>query len=213
MHKRIEKKLKLLNTSLSPSSFIIFRITSTIIIFCILFFFGNHGFLISPIISLLYYILFEIILLDHSIYKRKENLEIDSITYFSIFLTSLKGSRHIKSSLEITCDIVDNTFSKEMKSVLNRVNIGKSLEEALEEYINYVPSNYINNMLISVLEAQKLGNNINDSIQIQLDYLESKKQINTYKQKIKCLFRLIIGIIITSIIFYIYIVILKKWLF
>lgn len=212
MYKRIEKKLKLLNTSLSPSSFIIFRTISTIIIFCILFFFGNHGFLISPIISLLYYILYEKILLDHSIYKRKEKLEFDSITYFSIFLTSLKGRPNIKTSLEITCDIVDNTFSKEISSVLNRVNIGKSLEEALEEYLNYVPSSYINNMIVSVLEAQKLGNNINDSIQIQLNYLETKRQLNTYKQKIKCLLRLLISIIVLSIIFYIYIVILKKWL-
>ena len=181
--KRITKKVNLLGLKLDPNTFIAFRFGSSFILFILLFLLLEYGYIISPVATLFYYYLVETLFLDFNINRRAKELESDATTYFPVFLISLRCSRSVKKSLTVTNKIVKNKLSYEFDKVLNDVIIGKSLEEALTICIERMPSEIIVNILVSLIEADRLGNNIDKTVSIQLDYLKEvnrKKLLNNY---------------------------------
>jgi hypothetical protein len=137
----------------------------------------------SPIVTVFYYFLIETVFLDFNINRRAKEMENAAISYFPVFLISLRCSRSVKKSLDVTNKIVKNKLSYEFDKVLNDVTIGKSLQEALEMCIERMPSEIIVNILVSLIEADRLGNNIDKTVSIQLDYLKEvnkKKLLHNY---------------------------------
>ncbi len=183
-YKRIKNKIDKLGYSINPLIFIYMRLISSLLLFIVLLFFVSYGYIISPIVTVLYYILVENIILDGSIKIRKNEIESDSVEFMPIFLLSLKSGRNIKKALYYTTEVVDNSLSSEFKRVLHDSKIGKSFDEALIQMKERIPSDLVNNMIVSIIEANRLGNNINDSINTQLSYIEEKKKrkiLNTYR--------------------------------
>ena len=180
---RTKRKLRYLGTKLDEKIYIGLKITFTTIIFIALIFI-KYGYIISPIITILFYILYEYFTLDIPLEKRKYKLEKDSLEFFPILLISLKGGRNIKNAISISTNIIDNSISKEFKIVLDNVEIGRSLDDSLNEMLKRIPSDIISNMIISIIETNRLGNNLNDNINNQLEYLkkiENNKILNSYR--------------------------------
>ena len=110
-------------------------------------------------------------------------MEKDAVDYFPVFLISLRCSRSVKKAITVTNKIVKNKLSFEFYKVLNDVEIGKSLQEALTIAIERMPSDIIVNIMVSLIEADRLGNNIDKTVTIQLDYLKEvnkKKMLSNY---------------------------------
>jgi pilus assembly protein TadC len=57
---------------------------------------------------------------------------------------------------------------------LSNVDLGKSLDESLLEMNKRIPSIMVNNIITDLTESNRLGNNINDSINLQLDLINEK---------------------------------------
>ena len=181
--KRITNKVRLLGIKMDPNLFIGFRFVSSFILFIFLFIIFDYGYIISPIVTMLYYYFIESLILDVGISRRARELERDAIDYFPVFLISLRCSRSVKKSLIVTNKIVKNKLSYEFDKIVNDVIVGKSLEEAIQLCIQRMPSEIIVNILISLIEADRLGNNIDKTVSIQLNYLKEcnkKKLLNTY---------------------------------
>lgn len=181
--KRITKKVNLLGIKLDPQVFIGFRFVTSFLLFIALFLIFDFGYIIAPIVTVFYYFLVETVFLDFNINRRAKEMENDAISYFPVFLISLRCSRSVKKSLDVTNKIVKNKLSYEFDKVLNDVTIGKSLQEALEMCIERMPSEIIVNILVSLIEADRLGNNIDKTVSIQLDYLKEvnkKKLLHNY---------------------------------
>lgn len=181
--KRITSKVKLLGIKMDPNLFIGFRFVSSFILFIFLFIIFDYGYIISPIVTMLYYYCIESLILDVGISRRARELERDAIDYFPVFLISLRCSRSVKKSLIVTNKIVKNKLSYEFDKIVNDVIVGKSLEEAIQLCIQRMPSEIIVNILISLIEADRLGNNIDKTVSIQLNYLKEtnkKKLFNAY---------------------------------
>lgn len=181
--KRITKKVNLLGIKLDPQVFIGFRFVTSFLLFIALFLIFDFGYIIAPIVTVFYYFLIETVFLDFNINRRAKEMENAAISYFPVFLISLRCSRSVKKSLDVTNKIVKNKLSYEFDKVLNDVTIGKSLQEALEMCIERMPSEIIVNILVSLIEADRLGNNIDKTVSIQLNYLKEcnkKKLLNTY---------------------------------
>ena len=196
----ITEKINLLGIRLKPSVFITFRLISSIILFILLFLVFKYGYIIAPIISILYYLLFEYVLLDCNLKKRCYVLESDALEFFPIFLIALKSGRNIKKALEVSTDIVKNSLSKEFVKVLNDVVVGKSLDESLTLMVNRIPSDILTNIIISIIESERLGNNLSEGINLQLDYIRvEKRKKDLYKYKVvplKLVFLMIVFILI-----------------
>lgn len=181
--KRITKKVNLLGIKLDPQVFIGFRFVTSFLLFIALFLIFDFGYIIAPIVTVFYYFLVETVLLDFNINRRAKEMENAAISYFPVFLISLRCSRSVKKSLDVTNKIVKNKLSYEFDKVLNDVTVGKSLQESLEMCIERMPSEIIVNILVSLIEADRLGNNIDKTVSIQLDYLKEvnkKKLLHNY---------------------------------
>ena len=176
MYKRIEKKINLANLKVKPMAFIYIRLIMTAIVFILLLVSSKYGYFIAPIVSIILYILFEYICLDKTIIERMELLEKDALEFFPIFNIVFKNGKSIKNAIEKTIEIVDNSLSEEFKLVLDNVNLGKSLDESLLNMSKRIPSIMVNNVITDLTESNRLGNNINESINLQLDLINEKRK-------------------------------------
>ena len=103
-------------------------------------------------------------------------LEDNSLDYFPILMLCLKGSSNVKKAISLANDQVNNSLSREFERVIRDVKIGKSLDEALTLMKDRIPSTYIVNIIVNLIEANRMGNSISESIQDQLDYINDKKK-------------------------------------
>lgn len=183
-NKKLQKKIEYMGLNFNYKIFNIMRIIGSLILFIFLLFFIDYGYIVAPIATIAYYVFVEYVILDLGIKRRIKTLEEDALEFIPVFMISLKSGRNIKNAISISTEIVNNDLSLEFKKVLNNVQLGKSLDESLNILKSRMPSEILNNIIISIMEANRLGNNINESVNIQLDYIREKKNkgiINKYK--------------------------------
>lgn len=181
---RISRKLQLMGLHLNYKVFGYMRLVSTIILFIGLLFLSPYGYIVAPICALIYYFLLEYIILDLGIKRRKRLLESQANSFFRTFLLLLKSGRGIKNSLILTTSVLDNELSYEFRKELGNIKNGKTLEEGLSSLTLRIPSLIINNIITSVIEASRYGNNVLESILLQLEYIkeiEEKRVLRSYR--------------------------------
>lgn len=181
---RISRKLQLMGLHLNYKVFGYMRIVSTIILFIGLLFLSPYGYIVAPICALIYYFLLEYIILDLGIKRRKRLLESQANSFFRTFLLLLKSGRGIKNSLILTTSVLDNELSYEFRKELGNIKNGKTLEEGLSSLTLRIPSLIINNIITSIIEASRYGNNVLESILLQLEYIkeiEEKRVLRSYR--------------------------------
>lgn len=181
---RISRKLQLMGLHLNYKVFGYMRLVSTIILFIGLLFLSPYGYIVAPICALIYYFLLEYIILDLGIKRRKRLLESQANSFFRTFLLLLKSGRGIKNSLILTTSVLDNELSYEFRKELSNIKNGKTLEEGLSSLTLRIPSLIINNIITSVIEASRYGNNVLESILLQLEYIkeiEEKRVLRSYR--------------------------------
>ncbi len=178
--KRIEAKVKKLgpNTKIDTSLFLSLRLFLTILIFILLLISNKYGYLISPIISIAFYILFEYILLDLKIKERGEILEKESLFFLEILTLSLEGGKNLAHALKNTVNNVNSNLSLEFKQTLEEVSLGKSLNESLEAMKERIPSKDLNNVILQMIQANSYGTNMVEAMHNQIEYLREKQMLN-----------------------------------
>lgn len=199
--KRMEAKVNLLgvNNKLDYVNLLNIRLFTSILIFFVLLYFLDFGYVIAPIVTFLWYVLFVPLVVDTKIKKRTKDLEKDALYFFEIFAISLESGKNIKVAIEVTTSNIDSLLSLEFKRVLKDLAYGKNLNDALSELKLRIPSDTINNIILSIREANIFGNNIVDTIYSQIDYIREKQIMETkaYISKIP------IKISVISVIFFI----------
>lgn len=181
---KVQRKLDYMGLKLDSKVFIIMRLISSALLFIFLLFFIDYGYIVAPISTIIYYFFVEYVILDLGIKRRIEVLENDALDFMPVFMLCLKSGRNIKNAIIMSTNVIENDLAIEFKKVIKTVELGKSLDESLNIMKNKIPSEIINNILISIIEANRLGNNINDSINIQLSYIKDRKKkkiLNKYK--------------------------------
>ena len=199
---KYKNKINLLgkdNNFISIEKFLNIRILSSLILFFMLIYLSEWGYILSPIITIVYFYLYPNIFLDSKINIRKEELEEESILFFETLLLSLETGKNLKQSLELTVSIVDSKISKEFSNALKAVEYGKSLDEALNDLINHIPSISINNIISNLAQSNNYGTDITKTIDNQINYLRHKKLMEI-KSKIN---KMPIKISVVSVLFFI----------
>lgn len=175
----ISKKIQLLgvSTKLDPYIFLNLRLFGTIILFIITLFINSFGFIIAPIVALIYYKGISYLLLDYKIKNRQITLETEALNFFEILTLSLETGRNLQEALNVTLSSSEGALVDEFKEVLREVKFGKSLTEALEEMQENIPSDTINNIILSLTQANLYGSSIIKSLYSQIDYLREKRKL------------------------------------
>ena len=177
--KRIDKKLNLLGKkrNITAINFINSRMISSVVVFLVALDLFNIGFVIAPILTIIYYYLFEKIFLDNKINKRRIDLESESIHFFEVLTLSLETGRNLDEAISITIANVNGLLSNEFSNALVEVKYGKSLTESLEYMQRYIPSDSINNIILSIAQSNVYGSGIIETLNNQIDYLREKKKL------------------------------------
>lgn len=176
---KMTKKIKLLgiSTKLEAIRFLNLRLFTSFIVFFLLIYFLNLGYIIAPLGTILYYYLVGKIVIDNRIKKRTSKLENEAMHFFEILTLSLETGRNLEEALNITITSVESELSEEFKEALREVEFGKSLTEALNDMQENIPSETINNVILALTQANMFGNSIISTLYHQIDYLREKRKL------------------------------------
>lgn len=159
--------------------FLNIRLITSIIIFFMILYFVNWGYVLGPIIVVLYYIFLPNIIIDHKIKKRKDKLESEAMYFFEILSLSLESGNNLYNAIKVTSDNIDSELSNEFKKMMIDIEFSKSFDEAINDMKERIPSDTINNILLNIRESNMFGNSIIGTLNNQLDYLRETKILET----------------------------------
>lgn len=172
----LNKKIKLLgiNYKYNIYKFMTLRIISSIILFIIVLFLNDLGYILAPIITYLYYSFLPSMYFNPLIKKRSNRLDYQAMYFFEILALSIESGNNLINALKVTSNSIDNELSYEFREVIKEVEIGKSLDEAMTSLKERIPSDTINNIILNIKESNLFGNNIIDTLYNQIDYIREK---------------------------------------
>ena len=199
--KKYQKKIDLLGSkdSYDAVKFLNVRLLSTILIFFMILYLFSWGYILAPIVSIIYFYYLPKVLIDKKIEDRAKRLDGDAMYFFEILTLSLETGRNLKTALEITSNSIDSELSYEFRQSLKEVRYGKSLDEALESLKLRIPSDTINNIILNISQSNIFGNSIIETMYNQIDYIRDK-QILSAKAEIS---KIPLKVSVISVIFFI----------
>jgi len=176
---KINSKVKLLGSysTIDALTFLNMRLILTIFVFVIVLIFSKYGYILAPFIAVLFYVVIEKVFLDYQIGVRAKKLEKEALFFFEVFSLTLESGRNLKNALQLTAQNIDSELSMEFKKTLAEVNLGKSLNESLEDMKMRIPSDTINNTILNMIQSNTFGSSIINSINNQIDYLREKQML------------------------------------
>lgn len=174
---KIESKIKLLglNSTLKATTFLNTRLVLTIIIFTISLIYFKQGFIVAPILTIIFYIGMEYFLFNYKIKKRTKKLEEEALFFFEILVITLESGRSLKHAIELTTSNIDSELSSEFKKTIAEESLGKSLQESLRDMKYRIPSDSINNTILNMIESNIFGSSITDSMYNEINFLREKR--------------------------------------
>ena len=174
----VERMIRLLgvSTHMSAYQFLNIQTIGTIIVFIIGLLIQPFGFIMGPVLGFLYYKGVSYFLIERRIRMRQISLEDEALGFFEILTLSLETGRNLQEALSVTIDSSDGELVSEFREVLRQVRYGKSLTEALRDMTHAIPSDTINNIIVTLTDANIYGGSIIDSLYTQLDYLREKRK-------------------------------------
>ena len=180
--KYIEKlinKVKLLGIGDKTSAYdvIINRLAISILIFIISLFVFDYGYIIAPVATFLFYMLYTHATLDDKIKKRSVKIEAEAMHFFEVLTLSLETGRNLVEAIDVTTANVNGKLSDEFKEAVREVSFGKSLNEALSDMQERIPSDTVNNIVLSLTESNLYGNSIIENLYNQIDFLREKRKM------------------------------------
>lgn len=176
---KTENKIKLLgiNNKIDAIEFLNIRLFTSIILFFVIMYMTSFGYILAPIITIVYYLLCDKILLDNKIKKRRKLLEDEAMYFFEVLTLSLETGRNLEEAFIITTNTVNSSLSLEFSEALREIKYGKSLTEALLSVQEKIPSETINNIILTLTQADLYGNSIIDTMNNQIDYIREKRKL------------------------------------
>ncbi len=176
---KMDKKIKLLGVynNVDAIRFLNLRLFTSFIVFFVVLYIINLGYVVAPLVTILYYFLIGKILVDDKIKKRQSKLESEAMHFFEVLTLSLETGRNLEEALNVTVNSIDSELSDEFKEALREAKFGKSLTEALNDMQENIPSETINNIILTLTQADMFGSSIIDTMYNQVDYLREKKKL------------------------------------
>ena len=159
--------------------FLNIRLVTSIIIFFVILYFVDWGYILSPIIVVLYYVFLPNLVIDSKIKKRKAKLESEAMYFFEILSLSLESGNNLYNAINVTSENIDSELSNEFKKMMIDITYSKSFDEAINDMKDRIPSDTINNILLNIRESNMFGNSILSTLNNQLDYLRETKILET----------------------------------
>ena len=177
----IESRLRLLGKDNKDEvlKFLNIRLITSILLFFMILYFVDWGYILGPVLIVLYYIFLPNITIDRQIKKRRAKLESEAMYFFEILALSLESGNNLYNAIKVTSENIDSEISQEFKKMMIDIEYGKSFDEAITNMKERIPSDTINTILLNIRESNMFGNSIIGTLNNQLDYLRESKILET----------------------------------
>jgi len=162
-------------TNLDTMTFLNLRLLTTMIVFVVILYNSDLGYILAPFLTILYYYLFYYLLIADKINKRAKKLDKEALEFFEILTLTLESGKNLKNAIAITVENVESELSYEFKRALDETEYGKSLMEALHDMKNRIPSETVNNIILNITQTSIFGSSILDTMYNQIDFLRDKQ--------------------------------------
>ncbi len=174
---KYQKRINLLGlkNSYNAIKFLNMRLLTSVILFLVLLYIFDLGYIIAPIVVFIYFNILPKIVIESKINKRIEVLDNDAMYFFEVLTLSLETGRNLKTALEITSYSIDSELAFEFRESLKEMKYGKSLNEVLENLKLRIPSDTINNIILNISQSNIFGNSIIETLYNQIDYIRDKQ--------------------------------------
>ena len=181
---KMDKKINLLGATSKYDSITILsvRLITSILLFILIFSNFKHGYLLGIGFVIIYYYVFEYVVIDSKIKKREKKINSEAIYFFEVLTLSLQTGRNLAEAILITVNSVDGELSIEFKEALRETNFGKSLTESLTDMQKKIPSDSVNNIVLALTQANIYGSSIIATLNNQIDYLREKRKMEIKAQ-------------------------------
>ena len=173
----IEASIKMLGerSNMDAITFMNIRYFTTLLVFLLILYVSKFGYILAPLISVIYYYMFHYIIIKVPIKNRIRDLDHQALYFFEILTLTLESGKNLENSLEITVFNVDSELSREFKKALFEMKFGKTLIEALEDMKKRIPSETVNNILLNITQTNVFGNSILETMNNQISFLREKQ--------------------------------------
>lgn len=198
---RLDKRVKLLgsNSRIKTIEFLNFRIFSFISLFFMILYFSSLGYILAPLVCICYYYFIEYVVIECEIKKRQVSIEREAITFFEILTLALDAGRNLEGAIKVTVNSTYGLLASEFAETLREVKYGKSFTEAMVDMQERVPSDNINNIILTLIESDVYGSSVIKSLNSQVEYLREKRimEVKAFISKVP------IKISIVSVLFFV----------
>ncbi len=191
----VSKNLKL--TSLYSAVF-------TFMFFFVIYKAGLPLVLIAPIFIVLFVLFFEysLLIVKGKIRKREHEIDNEVIFIGNYLLVKLYSGRPLLNAI-IETSKSRGIASKYLKEIVNDIETGNTIEDALTNAMNYSPSSKLRKVLFQINNALQLGIDVTKPLQSVLEEItkEEELEIKKYGKKLNTLviFYMLAAIIIPSL--------------
>lgn len=175
--KQVQEKINMLGDRrvLNAVSFLNIRLLTSVIIFLWILYTQKFGYILAPVITVIYYYVFEYLLITVPLKKRTNKLDKEALYFFEILTLTLESGRNLENAIQVTVENVKSELSREFEKTLYEMQFGKSLIESLQDMKKRIPSETINNIILSITQTNAFGNSIVDTMYGQVEFLRDKQ--------------------------------------
>lgn len=180
----IKAKIKCLgkDAKYTATTFCMSRIIITALAFILTILLTDMGYIYAPFVAIICYYLFYYLNITKKLKERNRRLEHQALYFFEILTLTLESGRNLENALIVTCENVDSEISSQFKSALDEMKYGKSLIEALGDLKKQISSDIIGNIILNIIQTNRFGNSILDTLYNEVDFLRQKELLTTKEQ-------------------------------
>lgn len=172
--KRINDKLKLINSKHSALFILNIRLLLSLVILILVVSFFDVGIILGPLLAIIFYYYFEYLFLDLKILKKKRSLEKEAINFFEIILLKLEKENLLQALSNISNNM-ETEISLEFRQVVKEVEMGKDLNSSLNSLKQRIPSREIKMLISSLQNSNK--ETLKKELKEQLEVLKGKNEL------------------------------------
>ena len=156
------------------------RFLTTLFLFIYLLFILTKDYFYAPIITILYYNLFRVVLVDWPLNIYITRYEREAIRFFELVKLSLTKGNNIENALELTAKYFNSELSYAYIAALIEVKFGKSLVEAINDM--ELPSSIVKNALVSLTKKELKSKNKLEVMDNVIEVLKNNADIEMQKR-------------------------------
>ena len=178
--------------------FLFTRLLISIVLFMICLLVPKYGLLLAIVISISFYYIYSLFLLDNKIKIRSDKLYDEAILMFSMLRLSYNNTRDLKKSLDIVSNKIGNSLAMSFRNALGNNKYNNDLNYVFKVVIDTIPNLDVRKSLIDLKESNFNINSIDNII----DELKDKNLILVRQNnQFKPFILIIVGILFLSVIF------------